>query len=371
MKRLWLLLLGLVVVGALYLLFWPVPIEPQAWTPPPAPKLEGPNTDPRYAPNEKLKGVQRLADGYGVGPEGIAVDAAGRLYAGFADGRVVQFSGNGTGPKVLGKTGGRPLGIAFGPNGGVLVADAVKGLLLVGGDNYVEPLVTEAEDVKVGFADDVADSRLDKNVYFSDATVKFPNDYRADFLEHGPNGRLLRYNVETKETTVLARGLYFPNGVTLGPNEDSVLFTETAKFRVMRYWLKGEKAGRLEPFAENLPGFPDNLSFNGRNRIWVALFAPRDPNYDALLPKPALRKLVYRLPAFLQPNPPRQSFVLGFDPAGYVIANLQYKGPGAFAPITSVEEFGDWLYLGSLSDTAIGRLPLKDALAQGQAQGQE
>ena len=43
---------------AAYLTLWPVPIQPVAWSPPRAPRLEGP-----YAPNERLKGVTWIAEG--------------------------------------------------------------------------------------------------------------------------------------------------------------------------------------------------------------------------------------------------------------------------------------------------------------------
>jgi hypothetical protein len=69
-----------------------------------------------------------------------------------------------------------------------------------------------------------------------------------------------------------------------------------------------------------------------------------------------------KLPAFLQPRPKRHAFVLGLDTDGKVVANLQYAGSDAYAPITSVREHGPFLYFGSLTHPAIGRLPLNVAL---------
>ncbi|MEQ1438519.1 SMP-30/gluconolactonase/LRE family protein [Fontimonas sp. SYSU GA230001] len=341
--------LGLVVA---YLLFWPVPIEPRAWTPQPL-------ADGAYPYNETLKAVERLAEGVGRGPEGIAVDAAGRIYAGYDDGRVMMFNRNGSGGMLLADTGGRPLGLSFGPRGGVLVADAVKGLLLVGGQGAQQLLAVEAEGVPFRFVDDVDNTRMTHKVYFTDASSKFAwPDTMADVMEHGANGRLLEYDFDTDKTTVLLRDLYFANGVAVGPDDAYVLVSETTKYRVRRYWLKGEKAGTSDIFIDNLPGFPDNLSYNDKGQFWLALYAPRTAALDALLPKPDLRRIVFRLPDFLQPGPAHHGWVLGLDLDGKVVANLQYKGRGAYAPITSVEQHGDALYLGSLTDTAIGRLPL-------------
>ena len=349
---------GLLLAAFLaYLLLWPTGMEPVAWTPPPAPALEGP-----YAYNEKLKGIQQLALGVGKGPEAINVDAVGRVYAGYADGRVLQLSGNGATYTEMANTGGRPLGITFGPNGGLVIADAKKGLLHLG--RQLTELAREADGVPFGFTDDVDNTRLDKNVYFTDASRKFGyGRHMTDLLEHGPNGRLLEYNVATRQVRVLMTGLRFANGVAVGPNDEYVLVNETGEYRVHRYWLKGEKAGSHEVFIDNLPGFPDNITYNDRGVFWLAIFAPRDAMLDSLLPgKLYLRTVLSKLPAFLQPRPKRHAFVLGLDTNGKVVANLQYAGSDAYAPITSVREHGPFLYFGSLTHPAIGRLPLNVAL---------
>jgi hypothetical protein len=62
-----------------------------------------------------------------------------------------------------------------------------------------------------------------------------------------------------------------------------------------------------------------------------------------------MRKIVYRLPLFIQPAPVRHGFILGIDSNGNVIYNLQDPSPNSFSPITSVEEENGVLYLGSLN----------------------
>jgi sugar lactone lactonase YvrE len=343
--------------GALvtYLLSWPTGVEPVAWTPPPAPKLEG-----QYALNDKLKGIERLAQDAGKGPEGIFVDARGRIYGGYTDGRVVRLSADGQQLTELFNTGGRPLGITVAPGGeGIVIADAKKGLLLHDG-NASAVLALAADGVPFGFTDDADTARESPKVYFSDASYKFGyGQHMRDLLEHGPNGRLLEYDASTQETRTLVSGLQFANGVAVGPGDAWVLVNETGKYRVLRYWLKGEKAGTLEVFIDNLPGFPDNITWNGRDRFWLAIFAPRDALLDEMLPGNLyLRKVVARLPAALQPKPRMHAFVLGLDHDGKVVANLQYAGPDAYAPITSAREFGGHLYFGSLTYPAIGRIKL-------------
>lgn len=355
MRLLSYLVLPLAAIAA-YLLFWPLPIQPVPWRPAPVPSAA-------YPYNEALKPIERLADGVGRGPEGIAIDATGRIYAGFDDGRVMMFNRNGSGGLLLANTGGRPLGLTFGPRGGVVVADAEKGLLLVGTQGTQELLSVEAEGVPFKFVDDVDNMRIGAKVYFSDASSRFGvHEVMSDMLEHGANGRLLEYDFQTGKTTVLLRNLHFANGVAVGPDDAYVLVNETSEYRIRRYWLKGEKAGTSDVFVENLPGFPDNLSYNGQDRFWVALYAPRQRQLDRLLPYPALRKIVARLPEFMRPKPAMHSWVVAFDLDGKLVANYQYAGDGAgakpYAPITSVEQHGEELFFGSLSDTAIGRIAL-------------
>lgn len=348
------LLIVMTMLG--YLLVWPVPITPVAWTPPPAPSLE----EGTFAANDKLRGVQRLADGIGQGPEAIAFDSAGRVYSGLHDGRVFSMEADGSDCRALANTGGRPLGMHVTADGDVIVADAIKGLLSLAPGGEIKVLATTAEGIRLHFTDDLdVDER--GRVYFSDASWKFGyGEHLLDALEHGARGRLLRYEPELGEAVTFMVNRHFANGVALGPDESYVLLSETTEYKITRMWLRGDKASQIETFAENLPGFPDNLTFNGRDRFWVALYAPRDSMLDAILPYPLLREIVARLPAFLQPAPPRHSFIVGLDLDGHVAEQYQFSGDGAFAPVTSVREHQGWLYLGSLSERGIGRIRLQD-----------
>lgn len=350
MRSILLPILAVAVVALLaYLALWPVPVAPVAWQPPPAPGLDDP-----YAVNDALAAIQRLAEGLAAGPEDVAVDAQGRVYAGYADGSIRRFDPPSGGGVILANTSGRPLGLDWAPDGSLIIADAVRGLLALRPDGRLETLVTAAAGVPLGFADDV-DVAADGSVYFSDASTRWGmHEHRAAILEHAGTGRLIRYEPKSGETTVLLDGLYFANGVAVGPHERFVLVNETGAYRITRYWLAGPKKGTSDLFYANLPGFPDGISHNGEGLFWVALFAPRSAALDALAPYPWLRKVVYRLPAALQPQPAPRAFALGIDAHGKLVHNLQDTGAEAYAPITSVEQVGKRLYFGSLGEDAIG-----------------
>ena len=282
-------LLVIVAIGA-YVLLMPTQVQPVAWTPPPAPSL----TSGLYADNQRLKGVERVGIAGIEGPEALLLEDSA-LITGLHDGRLIRTSLDGKVTKILADTGGRPLGLARHPNGLLVIADGVKGLLSLDAQGRLIALTTAAGGVPFGFTDDVAIDKSGHYAYFSDASSRF--GYGKDgeaIIEHGGDGRLLRYDFQTGKTAVLLDKLEFANGVTLGPDDSYVLVNETGAYRISRYWLSGPKAGTHDLFIDNLPGLPDNLAFNGRDRFWVALYAPRNALLDATAPHPFVRKMIAR-----------------------------------------------------------------------------
>jgi hypothetical protein len=62
------------------------------------------------------------------------------------------------------------------------------------------------------------------------------------------------------------------------------------------YYLSGPKRGRHELFADNLPGFPDNIRVSASGMsFYVALFSHRDPAgsnfFDRFAQWPLVRKI--------------------------------------------------------------------------------
>jgi sugar lactone lactonase YvrE len=246
----------------------------------------------------------------------------------------------------------------FDGNGNLLVAGGDKGLLSFARDGSLSVLSTEAAGVAFRCVNDL-DVAADGMVYFSDTSFKYPiSIYKVDLFEHRPNGRLLAYDPKTKQSRVVLDGLYFANGVAVSRDQSFVLLSETGKYRVLRVWLTAERRGQSEIFIDNLPGFPDNISANGGDGFWLALVTPRNRLLDALLPRPFLRKVILRLPDFLQPAPKRYGFVLGLDRNGRVTRNLQDPSGKSFALISSVLEHEGKLYLGSIGEEAVGRLTI-------------
>lgn len=382
--------IALLLAGyAAYALLVPSPFAPQAWQPEPIAAARS-----ALPPAQPITQLQRLGVDVASGPETVAIDDQDRLYVGYADGTIRRFSADGSHKEVFATTNGRPLGLAFGPTPQpsrpagaadsaqqsatgtdndkpatktaddtptpaqtLYVADAEKGLLAINPKGQISMLASGADGTPFGFTDDV-DVAPDGKVYFSDASSKYGNGhYLADILEHGGHGRLLEFNPANGQTQVLLSGLQFANGVAVGPQGRFVAVTETGAYRVTRYWLSGPKAGTHDSLVDNLPGFPDGISFNGSDRFWVALFAPRNALLDGTANHPWLRKLIFHLPAWAQPAPKHVTQILGLSSDGRIVDNLVDRDASAYAPVTSVTQDGDTLYLGSLTQSAFARMP--------------
>lgn len=371
-------LLALVLVAVGYVLAWPTRIEPVAVTVSPNPGFVG-----LFQANEALRSVRWLGEAMGQGPEDVTVKD-GYAYTGLADGRIVRVrteapSSSGPAPiqpvipggaappafEKIAETGGRPLGLQHDPFGNIVVADAKKGLLAITPDGKVVLIADRYENRPLLFVDDL-DIAKDGTIYFSDASMRYGIDeYLLDFFEGQATGRLFSFDPRSGQLQARMSGLAFANGVALGPDEEYVLVNETAAHRVTRYWLKGQKAGTTDRFIENLPGYPDNLSFNGRDLFWVALAGPRIKALEEQLPNPFMRKVAFRLQSIgllPQPVPEHWGCVVAINLQGQVVATLQDPGGKTIKAITSVNEKDGLLYFGSLESDRIATLPVPPPL---------
>jgi len=336
---------------AVYFLAWPVPVDPVAWRAPVATGYVGP-----FARNHRLKNLELLPIGNHHGPESVAMDRDGRIYAATQEGTIVRLRADGSRPENWVETGGRPLGIRFDHDGNLFVADAFRGLLRISPDRRIALLAPMA------YANSVAVTS-DGKVYVTDASVKFGarqsgGTYQAslyDVLEHGGHGRLLVWDPATRKTTVLLTGLQFANGVALAHDESYLLVNDMGNYRVLRHWLTGPRRGATEPLIENLPGFPDNLSTGRNGRYWLALVSPRNALVDKLSGAPFVRKMIQRLPPFVRPEAVAYGHIVAFDGNGRVLASLQ-DPEGTYRLTTEAVEGGEYVYVGSLVMPALARL---------------
>ena len=264
------------------------------------------------------------------GPEAIAFNEQGFMYTTNEDGRIIVIPNNGSQPYDFVQTGGRPLGLKFDAQSNLIVADAYEGLLSIDISGNITTLSTEYGGVPFLLTDDL-DIASNGIIYFSDASSV--NNLENSSNDWGqPNGRLLAYNPSTSETILLLDGLYFANGVALGPDENFLLVNETSLGHIRRYWLTGPNVGQTDIFSniyENIGWvFPDNITFNGDSIFWCATF-----------------------------NGP----VLALDTTGNIIYQLNFDN-SLINENTSVIQYDNILYLGSLHETHLGIIQIPEEI---------
>ncbi|OVA03005.1 Strictosidine synthase [Macleaya cordata] len=325
--------------------------------------------------NSRLLNVsERVGDGLLPGPEDLAYDAeSGFIYTGCDDGWIKRVklntdeSGGADHVKVENwvYVGGRPLGLAFGPDKQLVVAESVKGLMKVTREGEVQLLTDEADGLKFRLTDGV-DVAEDGVIYFTDASYKYNlTEHLLDILEGRPYGRLMSFDPATNTTQVLVRDLYFANGVTLSPQNDFLIFCETLLRRCSKYQIRGEKKGSVDIFVDNLPGFPDNIRYDRDGQYWIALATGKSLSWDAIMRYPLVRKTIAMLARVVKlPLMQGDGGMIAVDLKGQVMA--LYTDPD-LSSVTGGFKIGDHLYYGSLVETYISRLDLTQHAATSRA----
>ncbi len=343
-------LITAMALGAAYLLFWPIALEPIAWEAQPAPALEG-----EFAKNDLLAAAEFIEFDLGNGPEDIAFGADGHLYTGLDNGTIIRLNLDTGEAERFAETGGRPAGMKFAADGNLIVADVRRGLLSVRADGGVQVLVDEVAGRRLNFANDL-DIGSDGVVYFSESSARYiAGQTSVGLLEHVVDGALHAYDLKSGALTTILRGLSYANGVALNADESAVYVAELGAYQVHRIWLKGERAGTAEVFLDNLPGFPDNLNSGSGDTLWIALGIPRMVLLDTLAPYPFMRKILARLPGMSGFK--RQAIALQVDKDAKVIRNLQDPDP-AYPLLTSVYEREGELFMGNLFAPGVYRMAL-------------
>ena len=290
----------------------------------------------------------------GDGPEDIVVDAAGNLWTGLLDGRIVRISPDGGQRTVVANTGGRPLGMHVARDGRVLICDSHRGLLALDPTTGVLTALVESVDGRrLRFCSNVTET-VDGTIYFTESTSDFHFEhFLGAILEARPTGALFRLGTDGAVTTLVDK-LYFANGVTVTADGTALVFAETMGRRLSKYWLTGPQAGTVTPLAVHLSGMPDNISTGTDGRIWTALVTPANLRAEGLMPRaPWIRKAIWRLPARWQPKVEPQAWVVGFDPdSGEPVGGVRTTRAD-FGAVTGVVESDGKVWMSTIEFPAV------------------
>ena len=350
MKKRVLIPLALIAVGAAYLGLMPVPIDPVAWEPP---KDAGHVGD--FAPNTELANLERIPLGVSVGPEDVAI-LGGQIYATSQIGDITRINPATKVVEIVANTGGVPLGIEA-HDGVLYIADAHKGLLSLTPDGTLKTLSDEVDGTPIDYADDL-DIAKNGVIYFSDASTKFGaadngttlSASLLEIMESKGTGRVVAYDPRTQQSRIIAKGLVFPNGVTMHP-DGSVLVNETGRYRTLKI---DPATGRMSDWITNMPGFPDNINPGPNGTFLLGLISPRSAWLDKNAANPGARKLAMRLPPALRPKAVPYGHIVQLDENGKVLRTFQ-DPDGAYHDATGAIVHDGQLYVTSLLEPDLAR----------------
>lgn len=355
------------------------------------------------AVNDRMNKAEKLHEGLLKWPESLAV-YQGEIYTGINDGQIVKVTTNGVKPIV--RTGkkicegqweeaecGRPLGMRFDKKGKLYVADAIFGLMVVDVKNAKKSFLLQStnkvENSNLTFLNDIVLDEDSDTIYMTQSSTKWPiTKVVYATMNHESSGRLLSYNLKTKEVKVLSTGLYFANGIELSPDKQRLLIAECTSHRILQYFIAGPNKGKMETLIKGLPGEPDNIRKAKSGGYWIALNTARIESTATLLdklgPYPIVRKFVMRFlhaigslvtyVAQYVPYPvvksvafdilsgrfmvdiiPSYGMIIRVDDQGKIVESL-HSPDGKFAHFSEVLEYEGHLYIGSWRNKFLAKL---------------
>ncbi len=158
----------------------------------------------------------------------------------------------------------------------------------------------------IAFCNDIDISPDGKRVYMTESfdtpgAASGTGAY-AEAVTLAHNGRLWQFEIDQGAVRLVAQNYNFLDGVLLDQShatdgqEDSILVTETTKYRIDRLYLRGPRAGQDQVLWQYLPGLPDGLDRDPKGRIWVGFIKERTPITTWIHANPWIKPLLLRLP---------------------------------------------------------------------------
>lgn len=335
-------------------------LQPLAYQPEAIPSFEG-----ATQLNETLLESEKIQiDGW-LGPEDILFDSIGNIYTGvhntdFSDGRILKIDSSGEVEEFY-NSGSWVAGLHFNKKGNLIALSHKQGLISISPTKEVTVLAATDENGRpflIPNGLDIADNGM---IYFSNTSEieRYSIKYgRKVIMEMKPIGGLYSYNPATKKVKTLMDGAYFGNGVVMSQDQDYLLMVETTKYRVLKYWLSGEKEGESEVFIDNLNGFPNGISIREDGSYWLGFSTKRNEALDKIHPKTGMKKFVYGLPEFMQPKAELFGMIMNISTDGEIIETFYDTEGAIFSEAGAVKEFNGYLYIGGDVLPFIGKYKL-------------
>ena len=217
--------------------------------------------------NESKNEFTKIADGLHF-PEGPAWDGKEYLYVSSCHGGYITRISTNEIIRLIDSTSNSNIkqtnGLTIYKDGNIFACDYGLGAILkISPEGKSEIFIDVYEGKKFNRPNDLAFD--DKgNLYFTD-----PKSYGKDKMD----GRIFKANINSKEVTLLADSLAFPNGIAFSPDGKKLFVCESAQNRILTF--KVNASGSLSDkivFAELPGGDPDGLAFDIEGNLYVAHF---------------------------------------------------------------------------------------------------
>ncbi len=209
-----------------------------------------------------------------------------------------------------------------------------------------------------------------------------PGDWAVDLMTRQASGSVWRFDLATNNAALLAGNLAFPNGVLA--TDAGVIVAESWKHRLICLI-----DGKVLPLLEKLPGYPARLTPALGGGAWLSLFAPRNRLVEFVLQEEAYRRdMIASVPrpywiapslssgmSFLEPlqcggiktmgihkpwSPSRSyGLVARLDADLRPVASYHSRANGARHGVTSVAEYGGYIWVGAKGGNALLSLSQK------------
>lgn len=352
MARVFLLITIFILSFTLYIIAWPVDIKISPWEIAPYPKQEG-----LLALNNELSKAQAFGvELPGTGPEDIAFDKEGFIYTGLSNGQIIKIQPDGSSFEVYAETGGWPLGLVFDKSGNLYTANAYLGLQKIGIDRKVENLAPIVAGKPATFMNELTLSE-DEVIYASNSsyTVGAGAKDAANILID-PKGRIITYDLKTKQANELITDIRFANGVIMSHDQKGLIYGESGTGKLMIYHIKGEKAGTSETIVPRLPGLLDDFSQGSNGKYWIVNFND-GKLLDTLSGSPLICHMVMNLPSWMLSSSflsQKNSSVISLNDKGEISKYL-FDGDAIIPNVSSAVEKDGYLYLGNINTRHIYR----------------
>lgn len=338
-------------------------IQPNTWNPPKKPEFAE-----IISLNERLTHASQipLLDYYGA--EEFAIDKDGNIFCGvhvgekdFSSGAILKINSNDS-VEIFLVTNHWVTGMQFDQNGALIALMNDIGLVKINQDKSIDTLLTktpQGQRIRMGTGLKIDSDGI---IYFVNASSTSSTSWKYInklILEMKPTGGIYSFDPISNTTTTISEGNYFGNGLEISDDEDFIIISETSKYRILKYWIKGNKKGQSEVFLDNLAGFPNNISKNKNGNFWIGFTTKRNDQLDKFHSKIGMKKLIYSLPSFIQPKPEKIGMVIEVSRNGQILQALFDSKGKIVKEAGAIIEYNGHLYLGGDVVPYISKLKIK------------